>query len=444
MNTFILIVFVLGYLAIALEHSIKVNKTAIALLTGVGCWLLLALASADDMASTNQFFKSFMEENSSSNIQELYFHFIGHELSTFISQIAAILFFLMGAMTIVELIDAHHGFNFITNRIRVSDIRSLMWIVAFLSFFLSAVLDNLTTTIVMVSLVRKLIQDKQTKLLFAGLIVIAANAGGAWSPIGDVTTTMLWIGGQITTAETIKSLFLPSLVCLLVPLVIVHFQIPKSLKIASHELKQNATSSGNIMLFVGVSVLLSVPLIKTITHLPPYMPMLFGLGLIWLLSEFINPEADQAKRNHYSVAGALSRIDISSVLFFLGILLAVAALEVNEMLPQLAIWLRDTLQDDRLIVTIIGFASAVVDNVPLVAASMSMYSLETYPVDSMMWQYLAYCAGTGGSMLIIGSAAGVAAMGMENIPFGWYLKRIAWLAMLGYLAGACVYLLTFT
>ncbi len=260
---------------------------------------------------------------------------------------------------------------------------------------------------------RKVIAERYTRLLFAGMIVIAANAGGAWSPIGDVTTNMLWIGGQITTGATIKSLFLPSLVCLLIPLVIVQFQISGGNRISVKDFRQPTTISGTIMLLTGVCVLLLVPLVKTITHLPPCMPILFGLGLVWLLSEFINPEADVAKRNHYSVAGALSRIDISGVLFFLGILLAVAALEVNQMLPDLANWLRDTLKDDRLIVTIIGFASAVVDNVPLVAASMSMYSLETYPVDSMLWQYLAYCAGTSGSMLIIGSAAGVAAMGME-------------------------------
>jgi Na+/H+ antiporter NhaD/arsenite permease-like protein len=442
MNIYILLVFVIGYAAIALEHTIKVNKTAVALLTGIGCWILLALAPAEEVATVNIAFKNFLLETTKGTIAESYYHFIGHELAHFISQISAILFFLIGAMTIVELIDAHHGFSFITNRINVSSTRSLLWIICVLAFFLSAVLDNLTTTIVMISLVRKIIPERKTRLLFAGMIVIAANAGGAWSPIGDVTTTMLWIGGQITTGATIQSLLIPSMVCLLLPLLIVHFQISGGNRISVKDLRQPTTTSGTIMLFTGVGVLLSVPLVKTITHLPPYMPMLFGLGFVWLLSEFINPEADVAKRNHYSVAGALSRIDISSVLFFLGILLAVAALEVNQMLPNLANWLRDTLKDDRLIVTIIGFASAVVDNVPLVAASMSMYSIETYPVDSMLWQYLAYCAGTGGSMLIIGSAAGVAAMGMENIPFGWYLKRIGWLAMVGYLCGAVVYLIS--
>ena len=295
----------------------------------------------------------------------------------------------------------------------------------------------------MVSLIRKLIPDKEMRLFFAGMIVIAANAGGAWSPIGDVTTTMLWIGGQISAGSIMQSLFIPSIVCAVVPLLFLTFTMKGTLGEFKEDTNATASSitSGNLMLALGIAALISVPIFKTVTHLPPYMGMLLGLGVLWVISELINPDLDDAERKNYTASHALAKIDMPSVLFFLGILLAVGALQSMGTLANFAGYLNTTFGDNRIIITLIGLLSAVVDNVPLVAASMGMYSLETYPMDDFIWIYLAYCAGTGGSILIIGSAAGVAAMGMEKIEFGWYLKRISFLAALGYFAGAGVYLL---
>lgn len=319
----------------------------------------------------------------------------------------------------------------------------LLWVVCIVTFFLSSVLDNLTTTIVMVSLIRKLIPDKEMRLFFAGMIIIAANAGGAWSPIGDVTTTMLWIGGQISAAAIMKNVFLPSIVCVLVPLIYLTFTLKGTLGEFEENKKTDASSitSGNLMLILGIGALISVPIFKTVTHLPPYLGMLLGLGILWVISELINPDLDEAERKNYSAGHALTKIDMPSVLFFLGILLAVGSLQSMGTLANFASYLNDSLGDNRIIITLIGLLSAIVDNVPLVAASMGMYSLEVYPMDHFIWEYLAYCAGTGGSILIIGSAAGVAAMGMEKIEFGWYLRKISLLAALGYFAGAGVYLL---
>ena len=348
-------------------------------------------------------------------------------------------------MTIVELVDAHHGFRFITDRIKTKDVRKLLWIICWVSFFLSAILDNLTTAIVMVSLIRKLIPDKEKRLFFAGMIFIAANAGGAWSPIGDVTTTMLWIGGQISTLAIIRNIIAPSMICLFIPLVYLSFKLRGNLEAESTSgaaKDEVYIKGGKTMLFAGVVALISVPIFKTITHLPPYMGILLGLGFLWVISELINPDLDEAERKKYSAASALSRIDIPSVLFFMGILLAVGALESMQTLHHFAESLGKLFGDDRIIITLIGMVSAIVDNVPLVAACMGMYSLETYPMDSMLWEYLAYCAGTGGSLLVIGSAAGVAVMGMEKMDFIWYLKKISFLAVIGYLGGAVVYLLS--
>ncbi|MFM8911760.1 MAG: sodium:proton antiporter NhaD [Flammeovirgaceae bacterium] len=335
----------------------------------------------------------------------------------------------------------------ITDRINTKNPKVLLWLICFVTFFLSAILDNLTTSIVMISLIRKLIPNKEMRMFFAGMIIIAANAGGAWTPIGDVTTTMLWIGGQISTANIMKVLFVPSIVCLVVPLLYLSFTLKGELG----EYKNTAhmhTEHGNekikgstAMLILGVGALVFVPVFKTITHLPPYIGMLLGLGVLWVVSELINPHADEASRRPYTAAGALSRIDSSSVLFFLGILLAVGALESMEILHHFASFLDKSLGDNRIIITLIGLLSAIVDNVPLVAASMGMYSLDVYPQDHLIWEYLAYCAGTGGSILIIGSAAGVAVMGMEKIDFIWYVKKISLIAMLGYFAGAGCYLL---
>lgn len=453
METIIIIVFVVGYLCIALEHPIKVNKTASAILTGVVCWTLFMLSQPTETVISSSHYATFVEglkleqggeSVASLSSTEIYREFVLSELGHHLSAIAQILFFLLGAMTIVELVDAHHGFRFITDRIKTKDAKKLLWIICWVAFFLSSVLDNLTTTIVMISLVRKLIPNKDMRLFFAGMIVIAANAGGAWTPIGDVTTTMLWIGGQISTGAIMKSLFLPSIVCMLVPLLYLSFTLKGELG-AHHEHHtknhEEMVKTGRLMLLLGVGALVFVPVFKTLTHMPPYVGMLLGLGVLWVVSELINPELDEAVKKNYTAAGALARIDVPSVLFFLGILLAVGALESMQVLSRFAGWLDQSIGDQRVIVTVIGIISSIVDNVPLVAASMGMYSLDVYPQDHMIWEYLAYCAGTGGSILIIGSAAGVAAMGMEKIDFIWYVKKISFLALLGYFAGAFCYLL---
>ena len=447
MEIYIVAIFVLGYLAIALEHPIKINKTASALITGVLCWTLFALDTPNTALLESHHFTSFVQGlKNSVNLSdgEIYRGFIQTELSHNLGQIASILFFLMGAMTIVELVDAHQGFRFITDRIKTKDVRKLLWIICCVTFFLSAILDNLTTAIVMVSLIRKLIQEKEKRLFFAGMIIIAANAGGAWSPIGDVTTTMLWIGGQISSIAIIKSLLAPSLICLLVPLIYLSFRLKGNLQEDPQSVKRKdevSVKGGKTMLFIGIGSLISVPIFKTITHLPPYMGILLGLGVLWVASELINPHLDEFEKKKYSAASALSRIDVPSILFFMGILLAVGALESMLTLHHFAEYLGKMLGDNRIIITLIGVVSAIVDNVPLVAACMGMYSLDTYPMDSMIWEYLAYCAGTGGSLLVIGSAAGVAVMGMEKMDFIWYLKKISFLALIGYLGGAFVYLL---
>lgn len=439
METLVIAIFIIGYLAIAFEHSLKVNKTASALITGVLCWALFAWEPPTDSFLTEPRLLDFLAAHPGE--ENPFLHFVTHELSHHLGEIASILFFLMGAMTIVELVDAHHGFRIITDRIKTNQIRTLMWLICWVTFFLSAILDNLTTTIVMVSLARKLIGDKETRLFMAGMIVIAANAGGAWSPIGDVTTTMLWIGGQITTGAIIQSLLLPSIACLLVPMIFLHFRLKGAVESADGDNGNGTiTPGGKWMLAIGVGSLIFVPIFKSITHLPPFMGILFGLGLLWIVSEIINPAADEQEKRRYSAAAALTRIDVPSVLFFLGILLAVGALESMQTLHHFATALNQWLGDQRIIITLIGVLSAIIDNVPLVAACMGMYDLAAYPPDSLLWHYLAYCAGTGGSLLIIGSAAGVAAMGMEKIDFIWYLKRISLLALVGYLAGAAVYL----
>lgn len=453
MELVVIFVFTLGYLAIALEHPIKINKTASALLTGVLCWTLFVLSEPSASVTSSEHYQSYIEHlgidkglakvEALTNL-EVFHSFILSELGEHLNSIAQILFFLMGAMTIVELVDAHQGFKFITDRIATKSPKKLLWIISWVAFFMSAVLDNLTTTIVMVSLIRKLIPNRDMRLFFAGMIVIAANAGGAWTPIGDVTTTMLWIGGQITAGNIMETLFIPSVVCLLIPLIYLNFTLKGSLSSAEEtqvEGGEPLVNTGKLMLVLGIGALVFVPVFKSITHLPPFVGMLLGLGVLWVVSELINPDLDEAEKKNYTAAGALTRIDVPSILFFLGILLAVAALESMQVLHHLALWLDDTFGDQRIIITLIGILSAIVDNVPLVAASMGMYDLGVYYPNHLIWEYLAYCAGTGGSILIIGSAAGVAAMGMEKIDFIWYLKRISVLALLGYGAGAIAYLI---
>ncbi|MFZ1261712.1 MAG: sodium:proton antiporter NhaD, partial [Chitinophagaceae bacterium] len=420
MITIICIIFIVGYAAIALEHPIKINKAATALITGVLCWTVFAIFATDK-------------------------HSPSHLLTEYLGEVAGILFFLLGAMTIVELIDAHDGFEVITSRIKTTSKRKLVWIVGFLAFFLSSVLDNLTTTIVLVSLLRIIIPDKKDRLLFAGLVIIAANAGGAWSPIGDVTTTMLWIGGQITAGSIIIQTILPSLVCFLIPAFIISRQVKGDVASMNIEgINKELTSSSrerNIVFWLGIGSLLFVPVFKTVTHLPPYMGILLGLGVMWVITEMIHSEKDEAEKGVLSVNHALRKIDTPSILFFLGILISIAALQASGVLTDLAVAMNNSIGNIKLITLSIGLLSAIVDNVPLVAAAQGMYGLEQYPTGHFFWEFLAYCAGTGGSCLIIGSAAGVAAMGLEKIEFFWYMKKIGWLALIGYLAGAGAFIL---
>ena len=448
MVTALILVFVLGYAAIALEHPIKINKTASALLTAVIAWTLLVLLPMPQGIENTKAFAAYLAglgDLDPTSLQDHFRHFVSHELRHHLGSVAEILFFLMGAMTIVELIDAHQGFKIITNRVKTRNSVQLLWIVSLLSFFLSAVLDNLTTSIVMVSLLRKLVHNPNQRKFFAGMVIIAANAGGAWSPIGDVTTTMLWIGGQISSTQIIPAIIIPSLVCLVVPMIYLSFTMKGQVDRAEYDYEQAAETEkvkgSLLMLVLGVSTLLFVPVYKTVTHHPPYLGILLGLGLLWMVSELLHADKDEEARKPYSAVHALSKIDTSSVLFFLGILLAIGALETVNILHLLAEWLDHTVGNLSGIVFLIGLLSAVIDNVPLVAASMGMYELSVYPMDDWMWHFMAYCAGVGGSVLIIGSAAGVAVMGMEKIDFGWYLKKISWLALLGYSAGAGAYLI---
>lgn len=420
MNLLIISIFIIGYFAIAFEHPLKINKSATALLTGVLCWTVYILLGSDK-------------------------HLISEQLTEHLGELAGILFFLLGAMTIVELIDAHDGFDIITSAISTTSRRKLLWIVCFITFVLSALLDNLTTTIVMVSLLRKLIDNRNDRLFFIGMVVIAANAGGAWSPIGDVTTTMLWIGGQISATNIIVKLILPSIVSLLVPLAIISVKLKGNTEKSLLEPVQTGTrltlTERNIIFFTGLGGLIFVPIFKTITHLPPFMGILFALGILWIVTEMIHSKKDEEEKDALSVAHALRKIDTPSILFFLGILVAISALQSTGLLNSLAQLMDEKIGNLNIIVPAIGLLSAIVDNVPLVAATMGMYDLSLYPMDSYIWEFLAYCAGTGGSILIIGSAAGVAAMGMEKIEFGWYLKKISWLAVIGYFAGVLVYVM---
>lgn len=407
-----LIVFVLGYLAIAFEHPLRLNKAASALLTGVLCWLFYFLSAS----STNSATESLL-------------HHLG--------EIASILFFLLGAMTIVEIIDSYDGFDIITNRINTNSKKKLLLIITVITFFLSALLDNLTTAIVMASLSQKILSDKEDRLWFAGMIVIAANAGGAWSPLGDVTTTMLWIGGQITAINIMVKTFLPSLAVCAVPLFIVYRKF-KGATIEKVVMEGDKSPEGNTILIAGILALIFVPVFKTITHMPPFMGMLTALSVMWILTSFIQHKKKSGEVDQ--VSNALQKIDTPSILFFLGILLAVSALDSFGILKQIAAFMNSHLPNHYAIATVLGLLSAVVDNVPLVAASQGMYDLTEYPTDHSFWEFLALTTGTGGSAIIIGSAAGVAIMGIENINFMWYLKRISWLALLGFVAGILVFL----
>jgi Na+/H+ antiporter NhaD/arsenite permease-like protein len=410
------IIFCVGYCLIACEHWIKINKTATALLTGVSCWTVYIAASPDKKA-------------------------VYHQLLEHTGDFSGILFFLMGAMTIVELISSHDGFKVVTDAITTHSKRKLLWIICIVAFFLSSVLDNLTTTIVMVSLMSKILPDRNDRMLFAGIIVIAANAGGAWTPIGDVTTTMLWIGGNISSVAIISRTFLPSLVCMLVPLIVCSMSIKGPVGAMESKGDSSVPRVKRVIVFcTGIGALLFVPVFKAMTHLPPYIGIMLGVGVLWVVIELLNRnETDEAKQE-FSVTTALRHIDLPSVLFFLGILIAISALESSGILVTLAASVDAAVPNMNIVIFLTGILSAIIDNVPLVAAFMGMYDLTRFPMDHDFWIFLAYCAGTGGSLLVIGSAAGVVAMGLAKLEFFWYIKKISFLAFAGYLAGALCYL----
>lgn len=490
MEILIVVIFVLGYLGIAFEHSIHVDKAASALLIGMLCWALYALNPAEFLKiDENKAVTELVEEGKQSEVElapqtksvlshfevevakekiegknnlsdvknthEEIHSYVEHGLSHHLFEIAGILFFLLGAMTIVELVDAHDGFSVITDRITTTNTIKLLWIVGFITFFFSAALDNLTTSIVMISVLKKLIDDKKTRWFFAGFVIIAANAGGAWSPIGDVTTTMLWIGKQLPdSVSIITTIILPSLVTLIVPLIIASFFFkgeitrPALEDVSSGHTTVELSSKEKTFFFaLGLLGLIFVPVFKTVTHLPPFMGMMLSLGVIWGVTELMHKKRPLDEKRELSPLKVLQKIDTSSVLFFLGILLAVAALQEVGHLALMAGFLDTSFGGNIYAINVaIGFLSAIVDNVPLVAAAQGMYPIAeagAFASNGVFWEFLAYCAGTGGSSLIIGSAAGVAVMGLERIPFGWYVKRISLLAIAGYLAGSGVFMLLF-
>jgi Na+/H+ antiporter NhaD/arsenite permease-like protein len=454
-----ILVFVLGYIAIAMEHPFRIDKAAPALFIGAALWTIYALG-ADSILSLGHStaWEKYSQNLEGGLIDENIHSFFNYELVHHLGDTAEILFFLLGAMTIVEIVDRHRGFKVITDKIVTTNKVKLLWILSLLTFFMSAILDNLTTTIVMVALLRKLVDDQKTRWFFASMIVIAANAGGAWSPIGDVTTIMLWIGGQVTAGTIIFEVFLPSLICLCVPLVILSFTMHGDIQRPLDESQDKddwgtSPRTQKAMLVLGVGGLVFVPIFKTITHLPPYLGMLLSLSIVWAVTEIIHKNHAPAIKNKLRPTSILRRVDSPTILFFLGILLAVAALQSAGQLSLLSHALDEGFKNLTggvfIIDVIIGVLSSVVDNVPLVAGAMGMYPIEAagavdyaanFVQNGPFWEFLAYTAGTGGSMLIIGSAAGVAAMGLEKIDFIWYLKNITWLAAVGYFAGAIFFM----
>lgn len=407
-------VFVIGYFLITIESYTRIDKATIALLMGTVCWVIQYMTVVPECGSSLTC------------------------LGEHINNISQIVFFLLGALAIVEIINVHNGFSIIVDNIHMRSKRQLLWVLGFISFFLSSVLDNLTTTIVMITLLRKLVDDSEERLMIGAAVVIAANAGGAWTPIGDVTTTMLWIGGQVSTLNIMRELFLPSFACLLVALGAMTFMLkgdfaPRRINGEMEKLEP----FGNVVFFLAIGILISVPVFKILTGLPPFMGILFGLSILWLVTDLLH--RGYHDRSHLRMFSVLSKIDLSSLLFFLGILLTIDALDSALVLERLAKWMDQTVSSTTLIGTAIGLASAVIDNVPLVAGAMGMYNLSQHPTDSYFWNLVAFCAGTGGSILIIGSAAGVVFMGMEKVNFMWYMKRISLPALLGYLAGILVY-----
>lgn len=429
---FIIVAFVAGYLCITLESLTKINKAAIALLMCVVCWTLL-------MVSPGAYYPDVASDGVLHHISEVIEHHLGDAAGT--------LFFLMGAMTIVEIVDSNGGFNFVRDIMKTRSKRKLLWRVAIATFFLSSILDNLTTSIVMIMVLRKLVQSREERLIYAALIIISANSGGAFSPIGDVTTIMLWIKGVVTTQGILTEIFIPSLVSMLVPAFILQYSLSgkfdKEQNLVTAEISQFTKVQRNIIFWLGVGGLVFVPIFKSITHLPPFMGILLVLGVLWTVTEIFHHNTSEDDTMAKRVSDLLSRIDLSTIMFFLGILMAVAVLQEIGVLTALGTGLNEVFVGNYYVINgIIGVLSSIVDNVPLVAGCMGMYPVAdtgAMAIDGIFWQLLAYCAGVGGSMLIIGSAAGVVVMGLEKITFGWYLKRITWIAFVGYLAGIVTY-----
>lgn len=455
METLLIVIFVLGYLAITLEHNLKIDKLIPALAMMAILWALMAFG-IDSFTTWFDSGKHALLENFSGFGHEEKMHMLEETLLHHLGKTSEILVFLLGAMTIVEIIDYFDGFATIKSFVKTRSKRKILWIFAFLAFILSAIIDNLTATIVLISILQKIVKERNTRLWYAGLIVIAANAGGAWSPIGDVTTTMLWIGNKVSTAKLIGYLLLPSLVCMLLPTFVASFMPAFKGEIDAEEAAPPKSKFGPKMLYLGLSAIVFVPIFKTITHLPPYVGMMLSLAVVATFAEIyssskiaissVDPESD-AEAHHSPVHSALTKIELPSILFFLGILMAVAALEslgllfnfaegLKQGMPLLGTEIEGT-QISDLVVILLGIGSAVIDNVPLVAASLGMFS---EPIDNPLWHFIAYSAGTGGSMLIIGSAAGVVAMGMEKIDFFWYLRKMGWLAFIGFIAGAICFI----
>ena len=422
MISLLLFVAIIGYLSVILESPIRINKTITSILTGTICWVVIAWFSENDK------------------------HFVSEKLMEYFGEISGLLIFLLGAMTIVELIDIHKGFTVITRRIRTTSVFKLLWIVAFVTFVLSALLDNLATTIIMVTLLRKLMPKGEIRMILTGIVVIAANAGGAFSPIGDVTTTLLWIGGQVSSFGIVKALLLPSIMVLLVPLLIASFRMKGfavlRAQVSMAQVRQEEKMRGSVSVFTaGVLGLILVPIIKTVTGLPPFIGVLISLSMVSLVSIMYHRNKTQEEKDKFSVAYALTKVDISSIFYFMGILLMVFALQEVGILKQMAQFLIENLPNKDSMIIAIGFLSSIVDNGSLVAATQGMFSLTDYPMDHTLWEFIALCAGTGGSMLVIGSAAGIAVMEKEKITFLWYLKKITPLAVVGYIAGIVTFLI---
>lgn len=411
-----IVIFVIGYFLITVEEWTKINKATIALMMAILCWII-------------QFLDPYWTLHHKTGL-----------LGEHLNNISQVIFFLLGALTVVEIINVHKGFEVISDAMQIKSKKKLLWAVSFITFFLSAILDNLTTTIVMITLIQRLIEKGEDRLLIGSAVVIAANAGGAWTPIGDVTTTMLWIGDRLTTMNIIETLFVPSIVCAVAAIFILGLSLKGSFDTDKINLTpRQAEPLGRHIFWLGIILLMCVPLFKIFTGLPPFMGMLFAMSLLWIVTDILHHKYEE--RNHLRVPYVLTKIDLSGTLFFLGILLSIDALDSAGILEHLAYWLDTNIGNVSLIATSIGVASAVVDNVPLVAASMGMYNLTQFPRDSHFWELIAYCAGTGGSMLIIGSAAGVVFMSLEKVNFVWYLKRVTFAAAVGYFAGIGVYLL---